>query len=63
MNYKKTQHFILLIMLFLSQYIAYSQRSPDLKSALTYSLFTGAGAITNTGNTIITGDAGYNVNA
>lgn len=50
-------------MLFLSQYIAYSQRSPDLKSALTYSLFTGAGAITNTGNTIITGDAGYNVNA
>lgn len=60
MNYKKTQHFILLIMLYLSQYIAYSQRSPDLKSALSYSLFTGAGAITNTGNTIITGDVGYN---
>ena len=59
MNFKKIQNIILLILFFLSYFLSDAQL-PDLKSASSYNIFAGSGAINNIGGTIITGDFGYN---
>lgn len=58
----KLFNFLTAITLFLTPVVNFAQ-APDLGSAASFALFTGAGAFTNDGTTFVTGDIGTNVGA
>ncbi len=60
---KATSFFMCLALTLTLTTQAFAAVAPNLKSAATYGALTGAGAIENTGLTIITGDIGTNVGA
>jgi len=51
------------IALYLLPTVMYAQTAPNLGAASGFAIFTGAGAITNTGTSIVTGDVGTNAGA
>jgi len=54
---------VILLVLILCPTVIFAQTAPNLGAASGFAIFTGAGAITNTGASIVTGDVGTNTGA
>ncbi|MEO5675503.1 MAG: ice-binding family protein [Chitinophagales bacterium] len=60
---KKPYSILIALILFLIPSVNFAQSPPDLGAAASFALFTAAGAFSNDGNTVVTGDIGTNVGA
>lgn len=54
---------VIALMLLMLPFFTFAQSPPDLGVAAPFALFTAAGAFSNDGNTVVTGDIGTNVGA